>query len=83
MLSIIKKWWSGLSDNDKIMYSIYVAVPTLILIYFWSKGIDTMDELIAWIASWPVWIISKILYFFTQLIKSITKGLKDAFTKKI
>lgn len=83
MLSIIKNWWSSLSDNDKIMYSIYVAVPTLILIYFWSKGIDTMDELIAWIASWPVWIISKILYFFTQLIKSITKGLKDAVTKKI
>lgn len=83
MFDFIRKWWSSLDDNDKIMYTIYIVVPTLILIYFWSKGIDTMDELIEWIASWPVWILRKIIYFFRKLIESIVNGLKEAFTKPI
>lgn len=84
MVSIIQGAWNSLDDEDKLVLIVSTTVISSIIIYLrYVDNIRTTDEFIAWLASWPIWIIRKVIYFIRKFIEEIIKGLKDAFTKPI
>lgn len=83
-MSAITQWWNGLNGDEKLIYGAVVAVPIILFIFvYFILGIKSFDQLIKAIASIPVWIIRKIIYFFRKLIESIINGIKEAFTKPL
>lgn len=50
----------------------------LVFYYFYEyQGIRSMDQLIEWVASWPIWVIREIMHFYLVLFQDIIKGIKD------
>lgn len=82
--SLIGRVFGQMDDEDKMLLLITVSVSTLFILYLvFVDHIRSVDDLIRWLASWPVWIIRKIIYFIRRFIEEMINGLKDAFTKPI
>lgn len=82
-MSSIKQWWNALEGDEKLIYGAAVVVPILIFLYmYFVLEIKTFNDLIKAIAQIPIWIISKIIYFFRELIQSIIAGVKESLKLK-